>query len=75
MFVAFLPCVGTCPQPVTRAVGIGALVGGAIGAGLGAGIRLAVKSDRWEEAPLDRLRVSVLPQRGGGLGLGVSVRF
>jgi hypothetical protein len=75
VFVMLLPCVRTCPHPVTGSAGLGALIGGAVGIALGAGIRLAKKSDRWEEVPLDALRVSVLPRRGGGLGLGVALRF
>ena len=46
-----------------------------VGAGLGALIGAFIKSDRWEEVPLDRLRVSVVPQRGGRFGLGVSIAF
>lgn len=55
----------------------------AFGAGVGAGSGLLVgavagafiKTDRWEEVPLDRLRVSVVPQRDGRFGLGLSLRF
>ena len=43
----------------------GALVGGAVGA----------LTDRWEEVPLERLRVSLAPQRDGGFALGFSVRY
>ena len=32
-------------------------------------------TDRWEEVPLDRLRVSVAPRRDGRFGLALSVRF
>ena len=50
------------------AVGLaGALVGGTIGS--------LIKTDRWEEVPLDQLRVSFGPQRDGRLGVGASVRF
>lgn len=50
------------------AVGLaGALVGGTIGA--------LIKTDRWEEVPLDQLRVSVGPQRDGRFGFGALVRF
>jgi hypothetical protein len=34
-----------------------------------------IKTDRWQEVPLDRLRVSLGPQRDGRFGLGGSVRF
>ena len=49
----------------------GAVVGAVIGAALGS----QSKSDRWEELPLDRLRVSFAPQRDRRFGLGLSVRF
>ena len=45
----------------------GMLLGGVVGA--------LIKTDRWEEVPLDRLRVSVAPQRDGRFGVGMSVRF
>ena len=51
--------------------GVGALGGGLIGLGVGA----LIKTERWEEVPLDRLRVSFAPQRAGRFGLGLSVRF
>ena len=51
--------------------GVGALGGGLIGLGVGA----LIKTERWEEVPLDRLRVSFAPQRDGRFGLGLSVRF
>jgi len=42
----------------------GAIVGGLVGA-------FVWKADKWEEVPLDRLRVRVVPQRGGRLGFGI----
>ncbi|NNG16790.1 MAG: hypothetical protein HKM89_09945 [Gemmatimonadales bacterium] len=59
--------VGVC-----AAAGIG--VGGGVGAGLGALTGSAIKADRWEDVPLDRLRVAVEPQRDG-LGIRVSMAF
>jgi hypothetical protein len=47
--------------------GAGAIVGSVVGA--------LVKSERWEEVPLDRLRVSIAPQRDGRFALGMSVVF
>ena len=44
----------------------GFLVGGVVGA--------LTKTDRWEQVPLDRLRVSFAPQRDG-FALGLSVSF
>jgi hypothetical protein len=51
-------------------VAIGATGGALLGALFGALIR----TDRWEEVPLDQFRVSVMPRRDG-IALGVSVRF
>ena len=34
-----------------------------------------IKTDRWEEVPLERLRVSLAPQRDGRIALGFSIRF
>ncbi len=53
-----------CPL-VIGAVAVG---GAAIGALVG-------RTDRWEEVPLDQLRVSVIPQHDGRFGLGLSFAF
>ena len=45
------------------AVGVGAITGALI------------KTDHWEDVPLDRVRVSFGPQRDGRFALGASVRF
>jgi hypothetical protein len=58
--------------------GVACLIGGAIGGGVGlvAGAVVGAKSrDRWEEVPLDRLRVSFAPKRDGGFVLGLSIAF
>ncbi len=55
--------------------GIGAGVGAVGGSLVGLVIGAVIKTDRWEEVPLDRLRVSFGPQRDGRFGLGLSVRF
>ena len=49
---------------------------GAIG-GLAGGIIAGnwIKTERWEKVPLERLRVSLAPQRDGRFALGFSVRF
>jgi len=52
-----------------------ALITGAIGALVGGITGYLIKTDRWEEVPLERLRVSLAPQRDGGFALGFSVRF
>ena len=60
---------------VAGGAAIGLLVGGAAGALLGNTVGALIKTDRWEEVPLDALRVSVTPQRDGRFALGLSVRF
>ena len=52
-------------------VTVSGLMGGALGGITG----YFIKTDRWEEVPLDQLRVSLAPQRDGGFALGFSVRF
>jgi hypothetical protein len=49
----------------------GALAGVLIGVPVGA----FIKSDRWEEVPLDQLRVQPVATPGGGLGLAASLKF
>jgi hypothetical protein len=46
-----------------------------VGTGLGAGLGALIKSDKWEEVPLSRLRVAPVAMRNGQLGLAVSVAF
>jgi hypothetical protein len=52
----------------------GAGIFGAGGAGLGALVGLAIKKDRWERVPVDRVRVGLEPVRGGA-GVGVSLAW
>ncbi len=66
-------CIGDF-GPETLAVA-GALIGGLGGLVAGALIGLEIQTDRWQEVPLDRVRVSMGPQRDGRFGLGASVRF
>ncbi len=54
-----------------QALAEGATVGTLLGAVGGA----LIKTDRWEEVPLERLSVSFAPQRDGRFALGVSVGF
>jgi hypothetical protein len=49
--------------------------GAAVGAACGILVGLIITTDRWEEVPLDQLRVSLAPQRDGRFGLGLSVAF
>ena len=54
------------------------LVVGVLGAGgglVGAIVGSFIKTEQWEEIPLERLHVSLTPQRDGGFALGFSVRF
>ncbi len=48
---------------------------GVVGGVAGALVGRNMKTDRWEGVPLDRLRVSLAPQRDGRIALGFSVRF
>ncbi len=64
---SFLPSTGEAAR--------GLLVWGAAGAFVGALVGASTNTDRWEEVPLDQLRVSFVPQRDGRFGLGLSVRF
>ncbi len=63
----------SCPGCTAGFAGLGAATLGTVG--LVVGIVTGSPRDRWEEVPLDRLRVSFPPQRDGRFGLGLSVRF
>ena len=65
----------TSPLSAEKKAFIGFLLGGAGGAIIGKLIGEAVHSDRWVEVPLERLRVSLAPQRHGRFAFGLSVRF
>lgn len=66
---AFLgDATGTCAV-------VGAVFLGTGGALIGALIGAMSTGTRWEEVPLDRLRVSLVPQRNGRLALGMSWRY
>ena len=62
-----------CPETFKGAV-IGAGIMGALTAGLGAIVGALIKTDRWEEVPLDRLRVGFAPQRDR-VSLGLRIAF
>jgi hypothetical protein len=59
----------------TWCFGVGAIVVAVPSAFVGGIIGAFIKTDRWEEVPLDRLRVSFAPQRDGRFALGLSVAF
>jgi len=54
---------------------LAAVAGALVGAGVGAVVGYLIKTDRWEQVSLDRVRVSFAPQRDGGFALGLSVAF
>jgi hypothetical protein len=53
----------------------GALLGGLVGAVVGGLIGDGIRTDEWLPVDLHRLRVGLVPQSGGRLGLGASVEF
>jgi len=55
-------------------VKIGGAAGAVVGLLVGTTVGLLNKTDRWEEVPLDQIRVSFLPRRDG-FALGMSVAF
>jgi len=71
--IGYGECGSDCPHETGALIlgGIGALVGPIVGAIVGS----RIKTDRWEEIPLDQLRVGLAPQRDGRLGIGWSVVF
>jgi hypothetical protein len=65
-------CPAADPATCTLAVaGIGALGGALLGAVVGG----SIKTDKWEEVPLDHWRIGIAPTRHGRVGLGASLSF
>lgn len=58
---------------VGECVALSALVGGVPGFGLGALVGIFIRSERWQDVPLDRVRVSAGSGPGDGLRLTVSI--
>jgi hypothetical protein len=54
---------------------IAALSGGLPGGLLGLGIGSLIRTDRWEEVPLQRLRAYLIPHVRGGVALAFSLAF
>ncbi|HSB60860.1 MAG TPA: hypothetical protein VLI67_04030 [Vicinamibacteria bacterium] len=52
-----------------------AALGGLGGAGLGALIGTLVRTERWQDVPVQRLRATVGPQPGIAFGAGVALTF
>ena len=67
-------CIGSCDETELAVVILG--VGGAV-VGLLAGVVVGATEGggEWEGIGLDRLRMSLGPQRDRRIGLGLSVRF
>ncbi len=78
-YASYEECVGgwACFGDLGPGVNVaaGGVIGGLGGLVAGAFIGLAIETDRWQEVPLDRLRVSLGPQRDGRFGFGASVKF
>jgi hypothetical protein len=51
------------------------MIGGVPGAAIGAVVGESTAGERWEQVPLERIRVSVAPQRHGGVRLAASFIF
>lgn len=64
-------CSGQEAPVIAGATAVGFIGFGIIGAGIGA----LIKTDLWEEVPLDRVRVSFAPQQDGRIALGLTYRF
>ena len=58
-----------------QCIGLSTVGGAVVGTLLGLVIGAVMTTYRWEEVPLDQLRVSFGPQRDGRFGLGAPVRF
>lgn len=50
-------------------------LGGLVGAGLGALVGGLIRTERWEDSPLERLRLTVRPRPGHGAALAVTLVF
>ena len=64
-----------CTGTTVACAAVGAAAVGVAGALVGLGVGALIKSERWEEVPLDRLRVNIVPLRDGRFALGLSVAF
>ncbi len=60
-------------RDISKNYTVGVVVGALLGAVLGGRVGHELRS--WREVPLDRLRVSLGPQRDGRFGFGASVKF
>ncbi len=72
---AAIVCSSDCDGftvPVYLVLGGGGTIAGLL---IGSIVGALITTERWEEIPLDRLRVSFAPQRDGRFALGLLVRF
>jgi len=71
-------CTDFCPVPDPGPVGTAAIAGvvfGIGGAALGAIVGALIKTDRWEEVPLDELRIGPSPVSADGVSVSASLRL
>jgi hypothetical protein len=73
--IAYSTCAPCDYELEGLAPAFGAGIGATVGFVAGLVTGLVWRTDRWEEVPLDRLRVSFVPQRDGQFALGLSVSF
>jgi hypothetical protein len=58
-----------------RTTGLAAIGGAIIGAPLGAALGALTAGERWEDVPLDKVRVWLAPVPGRGVGVALNLRF
>jgi len=51
------------------------IVGGGMTAVVGAGVGALIKTDRWQQAPVSRVRFGVAPAKGGGVRAALTLSF
>lgn len=70
---------GTMAPPGNGSNGFNRMLGGSIGAIIGTPIGgligLSIPLDRWKEIPLNDLKLSLMPNGGGAVGIGVTFKF
>ena len=68
-------CEYECGGEVGTLAAIGTFSGLVVGTAIGGLIGAFIRSDRWEEVPLDQLRVQPVATVDGRFGLAVSLSF
>lgn len=69
------PSIGSAGSHAISGAVVGPIAGAFIGGFLGGLVGKAVRQHRWEEVPLDRLRVSIAPRSDGSAVFGLTVSF